>query len=116
MVEWQHNLQQKWPMVHFGEVKIETRDGKHIFEVQVHLADLNPNDVRVELYADGMNEETPIHQEMKSARESSGYAGGYVYTASVPSTRPSSDYTARVIPWYDGLSVPLEATRILWQR
>jgi starch phosphorylase len=42
--------------------------------------------------------------------------GGYVYSAAVPSSRPQKDYTARLIPYYDGASVPLEEGRILWQR
>ena len=31
-------------------------------------------------------------------------------------TFPSADYTARVIPQNEGIEVPLEANRILWQR
>jgi glycogen phosphorylase len=42
--------------------------------------------------------------------------GGYVYRVQVPAARPSTDYTARVIPCYEGVTVPLEATRIQWQR
>ena len=29
---------------------------------------------------------------------------------------PATDYTARVIPHYSGVAVPLEAAHILWQR
>jgi starch phosphorylase len=34
----------------------------------------------------------------------------------VPATRPATDYTARVIPHRDGVTVPLEEAHILWQR
>ena len=64
MVDWQHRLEQKWATLHFGEVKVETRDGKHIIEVQVGLHGLDPKAVRVELYADGMNGGPPVRQEM----------------------------------------------------
>ncbi len=30
--------------------------------------------------------------------------------------RQTADYTARVIPHYDGVAIPREDTRILWQR
>jgi starch phosphorylase len=43
-------------------------------------------------------------------------ANGYVYTAEVPAARPSADYTARVIPHCEGVAIPLEDARILWQR
>ena len=42
IVNWQHALEQKWATLRFGEMKIETNGGQHIFEVQVYLNDLNP--------------------------------------------------------------------------
>lgn len=42
--------------------------------------------------------------------------GGHAYGASVSATRPPPDYTARVIPYFDGVVIPLEDARILWQR
>jgi starch phosphorylase len=53
---------------------------------------------------------------MKRVRQPAGSAGGYLYGAKVSATRPATDYTARVIPQHDGVSVPLEAAQILWQR
>jgi hypothetical protein len=43
-------------------------------------------------------------------------SGGYVYSATVAAARPSADYTARVMPRCDGVAIPLEDPRILWQR
>ena len=50
-------LEEKWAALRFGEVKVETDGAQHIFEVEVCLNDLDPNAVRVELYADGINGE-----------------------------------------------------------
>mgnify|MGYP000346738372 CR=1 FL=1 len=36
--------------------------------------------------------------------------------AAVSAARPPGDYTARVIPHCTGVAIPLEDTRILWQR
>jgi starch phosphorylase len=116
MLDWQHSLEQKWAAIHFGEVKVETRNEKHVFEVQVYLADLEPNAVRVELYADGIKGGAPVRQEMKRVRQLAGALGGYIYGGAVSSARPPADYTARVIPHYDGAAIPLEDARILWQR
>jgi starch phosphorylase len=116
MVDWQHSLDQKWAALHFGEVKVETRNEQHVFEVQVYLADLEPNAVRVELYADGIKGGAPVRQEMKRVRQLAGALGGYIYGGAVSSARPPADYTARVIPHYDGAAIPLEDARILWQR
>ena len=116
VVDWQHTVEQKWATLRFGEVKIESNAKQHIFEVQVYLGDLDPQDVRVELYADGMNGGVPVRQEMKRVRQPASASEGSVYSAAVVATRPSADYTARVIPCCDGVAVPLEAVQIRWQR
>jgi starch phosphorylase len=72
----------------FGEVKVETNGEQHVFEVQVYLNDLDPNAVRVELYADGVNGGAPVRQEMKRVRQLAGASGGYVYSAAVSAARP----------------------------
>ena len=116
IVNWRHALDQKWPALRFGEVKLETRGGQHVFEVQVYLDDLDPQAVRVELYADGVMGGAPVRQQMKRVGQLAGAPGGYVYSAAVSAARPSTDYTARVIPHCDGVAIPLEDARILWQR
>jgi starch phosphorylase len=116
MVDWRHSLEQKWAALRFGEMKVETRGGQHVFDVQVYLGDLDPKAVRVELYADGVNHGSPVRQAMKRVRQLAGASGGYGYSAAVSASRPPTDYTARVIPHCDGVAVPLEAAHILWQR
>ena len=87
-----------------------------MFEVQVYLNDLDPNAVRVELYADGVNGGDPVRQEMKRVRPTGRRGRRLRLQRAVSATRPVTDYTARVIPHCDGVAVPLEAARILWQR
>jgi starch phosphorylase len=116
VVDWQHSLEKKWATLHFGEVKVETTGGQHIFEVQVCLNDLDPNAVRVEIYADGGMDGAPVRQEMNRVRRPAGAPDGYVYSAAVSATRPATDYTVRLIPQCSGVAVPLEFARILWQR
>lgn len=116
VVEWQHALDRQWSGLRFGGVTVDTTATQHVFEVQVHLNDLDPSDVRVELYADGIGGADPALQEMKLVDRQAA-AGGYrVYGGTVSSARPSTDYTARVIPRHAGVPVPLEAAQILWQR
>jgi starch phosphorylase len=116
IANWRHALEKQWPTLHFGEVKIQTNGDQHTFEVQVYLGEVAPHAVQVELYADSANDGHAIRLEMKRVGPIAGAADGYLYTASVPANRSDSDYTARVIPHYDGVAVPLEAARILWQR
>jgi starch phosphorylase len=116
IVDWQHRLEEKWATLHFGEVKVETCGRQHVFEVQVCLSDLDPEAVRVELYASGAAGSAPVRQEMKRVCQLADTPGGYVYRTTVSADRPAADYTARVMPHLDGVAVPLEASQILWQR
>lgn len=43
-----------------------------------------------------------------------GAVNGYLYMATVPTSRPATDYTPRIIPSYPEICVPLEASHILW--
>ena len=68
----------------------------------------------MEIYANGMNGETPEKITMEAGSIESN--GEYKYRAQVNTVRPASDYTVRIIPSYEGASVPLEDNLILWQR
>ncbi len=114
LVDWRHEVDQKWLGLRFGEVKVETKDEQHVFEALVYLDDLEPGVVRAELYAGGAGATERV--EMKRVRQLAGATNGYVYRAAVLAIRPASDYTARLIPHCDGVSIPLEAAQILWQR
>jgi glycogen phosphorylase len=116
LVEWRLHLDQRWATLRFGEVRVETRGGQHIFEVQVYPDDLEPEAVRLELYADGVGGGTPVRQVMKRVRKQADPSDAAVYSAAVSADRPPADYTARVIPHRDSVAVPLEDARILWQR
>jgi starch phosphorylase len=116
MVEWKHSLDQKWAALHFGKIKVETRGEYHLFEVQVYFHNLDPKAVRVEIYADGDMNDAPVCKEMMLLRYLVGSSGGYVYCIAVPASRPSRDYTARLVPYCEGMAIPLEDDRILWQQ
>jgi starch phosphorylase len=114
LVNWQRALEQRWSDLRFGEMKIATEGGNHLFEVQVYLSGLDPNTVRVELYADGMNDGEPIRHEMKCVWQPAA-GNGTLYRTQVPTTRPAKEFTVRVVPYCSGVAVPLEAAQILWQ-
>jgi starch phosphorylase len=116
VVEWQRSLANNWDKLRFGEVKVTTEKQRYLFQVQVYLDGLNPDAVRVELYAEGVNDGEPVRREMTRGEKLVGAANGYAYSAKVSADRPFADYTARVIPYFSGVAVPLEEARILWQR
>ena len=116
MVDWQHAVDREWGSLRFGDLRVETNADHHTFEGEIFLNDLDPNAARVELYADGINGGDPVRVEMKCAQPIPDASRRCVYRATVPTARPARDYTARVMPHCDGVAVPLESARILWQR
>jgi starch phosphorylase len=115
IVNWQRGLEQNWSNLRFGEMKVGSEAGEHLFELQIYLGGLDPNAIQVELYANGINGERPARQEMKRGQQLVG-ADGYIFSAHVSSARPARDYTVRIIPSFPGVTIPLEDPRILWQR
>jgi starch phosphorylase len=116
VVDWQHAVDGKWSSLRFGDLRVTTDANRHAFEVGLFLADLDPNALRVELYADGINGADPVREEMKCAGSLPDGSRRCLYRATVPTTRPVSDYTPRVVPQRAGVAIPLESVRILWQR
>ena len=99
MVDWQHAVDQKWDSLRFGDVRVETNADHHAFEVEVFLNDLDPNAVRVELYADGIDGGDPVREEMKCARPLTDASAPLRLSAPrYPRRVRRADYTARVIP------------------
>jgi len=109
-------LQQHWNTMQFGEVTINTIANQHTFTIQLFLNTVDQNLIQVELFANGKNGEAPIIVKMLHREEKGGLNNEHLFTAIVSTDCPSSDFTARVVPHFEGVSVPLEANLILWQR
>jgi starch phosphorylase len=115
MITQLQTLQENWDSMSFGEVKIATSEKQHVFDVQVYFNDVNPDNVLVELFANGLNEENPTVIKMKRDNKTKGAANDYHFSSSVSASRSATDFTPRIIPHLPGLSVPLETALILWQ-
>jgi starch phosphorylase len=116
LLERQNALAADWGALRFGSVTLKTDREQHDFMVEVSLGDMNPALVQVELYAEGANGGDAVHQMMARIKDLAGGAPGGVFHANVPSSRPATDFTVRLIPHCEGLSAPLEVGQILWQR
>jgi starch phosphorylase len=106
IVDWQTAIEQNWDKVGFGEVKIENNQ----FEAQVYLNDLSTQAIKVELYSAALTIEMNDQGRIPDTRD------GHIYRAEVPAENPASSFTARIIPYFPDVSIPLELVRILWQR
>lgn len=113
IMEWQAALQQKWNAARLGNLKMQAMGDQRQFAAEVYLNGLDPNAVKVELYANGINGGRAVRQEMK---QGSPIAGGYIYMTQFSTKRPPTDFTVRLIPHSNAAAVPLETAFIRWQR
>lgn len=107
MVDWQHDLESKWSELRFQNLQVKNDGKRYTFEVQIDFGKLNPEEVRIELYAEGVNGTKPVSQAMERT--------GSTFRASVPADRPAENFTTRIVPHLENAEVPLEAAQILWQ-
>ena len=115
LLQWKRHLVDHWSRMRFGSVHIETTGDQHHFDIQVYLDEMDPGAIQVELYADAANGDEPIRQVMVRGESLVGQ-NVWCYSASVPATRPSEDFTPRIVPFHPDAFVPLEAPEILWYR
>ena len=109
-------LSERWSSLHFGSVRVESKEDRHFFRVQVYLGDLDRERVRVELYAEGVGGAAGPSYPKERTEAMPGAANAYIFTAQVPAHRPAGDYTARAVPAPSGARIPLELPLIQWQR
>jgi len=115
LIDWKRSLDEKWPGLHFGAVNVQQDADQLIFDVSIYLNGIPPTSVRIELYADGQNGVPPVRHLMGITSQDRPDVASYSLTVSA--NRPASDYTVRAIPCAPGAAtLPLEETRILWQR
>jgi starch phosphorylase len=119
---WRERLDHAWSGLRFASMTVANTASGLAFDAQVYLAGLAPQDVAVQLYANGIDDAGPQvydmtlqHQPAAGTAADLG-AGCGLYRVAVPANRPAGDYTARVVPRLAGAAVPLEANHILWQR
>jgi starch phosphorylase len=113
LTQWQQNIAQQWNSVRLGNLRIESRDGHHLFQLEVLPGDLHPGDLTVELYAEPLSGGSTIREPMTADNQPVS-PGTLLYSAEVTATRPSSDYTPRVLPRSPPALLPIESTHILW--
>ncbi len=114
LCQWHDLLDRHWNKLYFGKLDMQKGKDSYIFTVPVYLDELDPKMVQVQLYADPTGSTGPEIYNMEMTKALSSSQNGYLYNISIPVRRPAEHYTPRIIPYYKGAIVPLEANHILW--
>ena len=114
--EWHARLSARWREVRFGRLDVQRQGDAWCFDVLVYLGEIEPEWVKVELWAQPDGEGAGLCQPMTQGKPIAGAVNGYVYSATVSTSRQPSDFTPRVTAYHPEARIPAESALILWQR
>jgi starch phosphorylase len=114
LCRWRNSLMESWHRLRFGSLGIRRQDNSYIMTVTVYLDNIDSKAIQVQLYADPENGTEPEIHVMEKAEAVAGTVKGYLYRADIPARRPAEHYTPRIIPYFNGAALPMEAANVLW--
>ncbi len=122
LAAWKETLYQHWPQVQVLDVETNAPDEIKVgcnLEVQalIHLGELKPEDVTVELYHGPLNTESEITPGTATVMEyvETKENGEYTFAGAIPCQLSGRyGYTLRVLPHHEDLSSPYEPRLISW--
>src|SRR5690606_1959272 len=114
IVQWKKTLRENWHKIKFGDLFIEKGEDYNAFNATIYLGTVSPEQVNVELYANGVNGSKPTMVMMDCSSANNLEGQEYNYYGKVDFSRDQGDFTVRITPKYEGLSVPLEENLIHW--
>jgi starch phosphorylase len=118
LASWQARLNENWKELRFGSLTAAREVESWRFSVEAYMGELQPDDVRLELYADPLpgGDGSPERIVMERKVALAGSVNGYIFGASLPANRPAEDYTTRIVPYHPEAFIPMEEAHILWMR
>jgi starch phosphorylase len=113
---WRRRLAAGWPTLRFGELTVREDGKERTVTLEVFLGELAPEDVAIELYADGAGGRgEPERLRMKASGLLPGTAHGHLCAVTLPTTRPAWHYTPRAVPSSPELRWPIELPLVTWR-
>ncbi len=112
---WQNKIEESWHGLRFGEVRISEIDDHWAFEAEVFCGDMDPNAIKVELFAEAFQDRAQATVAMERKNPILGMVNAYHYGGLVPATRPAHHYTPRIVPFHPDALLPLEDRHIIWK-
>jgi starch phosphorylase len=116
LAAWESRLAGGGHSIQFGSVTSRRTEDGWEFAVQAYLGEVDPDWVRVELYADPLRSGEPVISILNRKEAIAGAVNGWVYRGRFETDRPAEHFTARVVPYHAEACIPAESSFILWQR
>ena len=106
---WTRRLTAGWGALRYGRLETKNTELGAEILIETFFGELTPDDVTVELYADG-----DVRIGMTNAGALPGTASGFQFRAALPAGRSPNDYTLRFVPASGRVAIPQELPLIAW--
>lgn len=111
---WQKQFSQHWAAIYMQNFQVESSASEHHFSLHVYLDDLPAESVSVQMFANGMENEKPVCQQMQKKSALPGSVNSYMYTATIATDRPADHFTPRIVAAHSQVNIPAEEAHIKW--
>jgi len=113
---WAQETTRHWPAVTIEAVE-RVIEGGRLVTARVNCNGLDPDWLKVELYADALSPDSAAERVTMTAVDNPGdNSESCVYRAEVATQRPLDDYTVRILPEHPAAHLPLELNLVTWER
>ncbi len=110
---WESTLAAQWSDVRVDAKTATGREAATEFLAEVHLGVIEPEMVRVELFAEPLGDEEPFRQTMQEVvREGTSFER--LFATTVVTKRDVRDFTPRIVPAHSDVRIPAECSLIAW--
>ncbi|AWV05528.1 DUF3417 domain-containing protein (plasmid) [Burkholderia sp. JP2-270] len=116
LAAWEANLESRWHELHFGSLSSCREGDEWRFCLPVYFGEVPSEWLRVELFADNVDHGASECWSMVRGEPIAGSMHGYIFRASVKTSRPAEHYTPRVRASREGVFAPSEIAAIAWYR
>lgn len=114
LAQWEQRISAHWQELHLGALEASADGDPRRFRIPVYLGEVEPDWVRVQLYAEKTADENVTIRDMTRKDAIAGAKRGYFYEVDVSTTRPLSDFTVRILPYHPDAMLPAELPLIRW--
>ncbi len=116
LCSWQQQLKHYWLDIHFGDLSLKREEEGCLVDLQVYLGEISAESVEVQLYSEKSTDGNVACIPMQLGESIAGALNGYTYKAKLENVESVEDFTPRIIPFNDGVRIPIELPLIKWFR
>ena len=112
---WENFLRLHWQEIRWLRRSIRQDENGEILEVDICLGELPPDEVQVQLYAEGAGETGSVCLPMRQVGNATHLVDSLRYACHIDKGSQADGFTARIVPYSPDIRLPIELNLICWE-